>query len=469
MPRHFARGMWVPLLFASLAGCAENSLIPASSPPLRLELSHSASGQITVEYRAQSATDAIHFERDLGGYRAQLWQSADSNFRWVKEGDRERIERIDGRSFDRVTFTMPIDYRELPESYAPFSPFSEGSTLIHSGQFHACLAAPCTQPGPLPISIEAKDKIVGVDGGRMGGRAHFISRDDGTNIFVGLLEPIKTHGFIAIIDPGLPNESRRHLDRSLPQAMQHFLAIYGPLSFTPELYVSLDDTPEANGKISTQGGTLPNQIFMHFDGENARERVSADAPYWLDWFFAHEAAHLFQQDKTEGLAFSDKEAWLHEGGADAMAALALAARSDDDLKYAQVRESEAETACAHGLAGSPLKRATAEGNFGLHYMCGLVIWLALEQELRRAGMDGINQLNLAFFAKVRSGQTWNEATLMATARELGASDVLLSQISSLTAGGYADPVNAVDQIGTLARRSLECGSAVCDHAKPGVR
>jgi hypothetical protein len=442
------------LVGVMLSGCAFHGDRPASSQPLRLELTRSAPGQITAEYRTQSAVDAIHFERELGDYRTERWRPIDSGFRWLKHSDGERIERIDGRSFDRIAFTMPIDYQALPKDYAPFSPFSDGSTLIYSGQFHACLAAPCKTPGPLPITVRAQGQIVGVNGVRRRNRAQLVSRDTGTNIFVGLLEPINADGFVAIIDPGLPIEMRRHLDRSLPQAMQHFAAIYGPLAFTPELYVSLDDTPEANGKKSTQGGTLPNQIFMHFDGENARQRVSSGTPFWLDWFFAHEAAHLFQQDKANGHASDDQAAWLHEGGADAIAALALAVRGDAERKYAQVREREAEAACARGLAATPLNRATADGKFDLHYQCGLVIWLALDQELRRTGVDGINGFNLAFFAKVRAGQSWSEATFLATAKELGASNTLLSQIGALSVGRYADPAEAVDQLGTGARRSL---------------
>lgn len=456
MSRPFAGRLGAALLSAALAGCAHNSAPPAAalSPPLSLALSQSAPGQITAAYSVQGTTRALHFEQELGGYRAQLWQPTDSNFRWVKEGDGERIERSDGQPFDRVTFTLPIDYRALPKSYAPFSPFSEGSALIHSGQFHACLAAPCDQPGPLPISVTAKDRIVGVNGRRTPGQARFVSRDAGTNVFVGSLEPITTDAFVAIIDPGLPDSLRQHLDRSLPQAMAHFAAIHGALSFTPELYVSIDDTPEPNGRISTQGGTLPNQIFMHFDGENARERASAGSPFWLDWFFAHEAAHLFQQDRAGGRADSEQEPWLHEGGADAMAALAVAGRGDAERAYAQTRLREAEAACGQGLAAAPLTRASADGNFDLHYQCGMVIWLALDQDLRRSGVDGIDRLSVAFFAKVRGGQTWSEATLLATARELGASDDLLQRISAVTSGRTEDPAMAVGAIGALARRSL---------------
>lgn len=442
-----------------LSGCAGNSVSQSASAPLRLELTRLAASQLGATYRAQRPIMALHFEQELGGYRAQRWQPLDSGFRWVTEGEGERIERVNGQSFDRLSFTIPIDYRPLPKGYAPFSPFSDGSALIHSGQFHACLTAPCEEPGPLPISIEAQGQTVGINGRRLREQGQFVSRDAGTNIFVGWLEPITADGFVAVVDPGLPGEIRRHLDRSLPQAMDSFSAVHGPLTFTPELYVSIDETPEAEGRISTQGGTLPNQVFMHFDGEDASEGLAAGSPFWLDWFFAHEAAHLFQQDKTNGRSGSDQEPWLHEGGADAMAALALVARSEAEQDYARGREQEAETACARGLALYPLSRASAEGDFDLHYQCGLLIWLALDHDLRRAGVDGLHALNLAFFARVRSGQPWNETTALETARELGASEPLLAGIGALTGGRYSEPTAAVEQIGVRARLALDGGHA----------
>lgn len=442
-----------------LSGCAGSSIHQASSAPLRLELSRLAASQLGATYRSQRPIMALHFEQELGGYRAQRWQPLDSGFRWVADGQGERIERVDGQSFDRLSFTIPIDYRPLPKGYAPFSPFSDGSALIHSGQFHACLAAPCETPEALPVSIEAQGQVVGVNGLRLRERGRFVSRDAGTNIFVGWLEPINVDGFVAVIDPGLPAEIRRHLNRSLPQAMDSFSALYGPLTFTPELYVSIDETPEADGRVSTQGGTLPNQVFMHFDGEDASEGLAAGSPLWLDWFFAHEAAHLFQQDRTNGRSGSDQEPWLHEGGADAMAALALVARSEAEQDYARGRGQEAETACARGLALYPLSRASAEGDFDLHYQCGLLVWLALDHDLRRAGAGGLHALNLAFFAKVRSGRPWNATTALETARELGASEPLLAGIDALTGGRPSDPAAAVEQIGVRARLALGGGHA----------
>lgn len=444
----------LPLSLA-LANCVAPMSARHQSQPLTLELTRLPDRQIAAAYRVAEPIRALHFPNELGGYRVEAWRPMGNDFKWVNEGDGERVERADRRPFTAVTFIIPIDYRELPKSYAPFSPFSEGSTLIHSGQFHACLAAPCEDPEPLPIAIEAKGATIGVEGRRTLTRDQFVSENDGTSIFVGTLESVEADGFVAVIDPGLPPDLRRNLDRSLPQAMEYFASVYGFLSFTPELYVSIDDEPEKNGKMSTQGGTLPNQVFMHFDGENARERLATEDPLWLEWFFAHEAAHLFQQDKTGGKAGDDVAAWIHEGGADAMAALAMARRGTTERSYAQKRLEEAQTACAQGLATSPLNRATAEGKFDLHYQCGLVIWLALDHDLRRNGDAdaGLHELNRAFFTAVRNGQPWSEPVFLQTAGQKGASQSLLTHINLLNDMRYA--TSAVEELGQLAKIRLQ--------------
>lgn len=439
----------------ALAGCVTDAALPVPPQPLTLDLTSSSNRQVTADYRFREPTKALHFPQELGGYRAEVWQIADPSFRWVKEGVGESVERIDRQPFRRVSFTIAIDYRALPKSYAPFSPFSDGSALVHSGQFHACVAVPCELPEPLPIRIKAQGATIGVEGRRTQAREHFVSRDEGTNIFIGTLEPVEADDFVAIIDPGLPVAVREHLDRSLPAAIQDFAAIYGPLSFKPELYVSIDDAPEKAGRISTQGGTLPKQVFMHFDGENAKERVGAGNTMWLDWFFAHEAAHLFQQDKSGKLAGDDRAAWMHEGGAEAMAALAMVRRGSAERDYVLSRVEEAERACAGGLATTPLSRASADGQFDLHYSCGLIIWLALDQDLRHGGHEGINDLNRAFFAAVRGGEQWSQSVFFKLSAKPGTSQPLMMQIARLADGNSTDAAEAVGVLGALAKKALE--------------
>ena len=438
------------LCFA-LSSCASTgTLSPNPSPPITLDLDVRPDETVVVTYRMTAPTKALHFAQALGGYRPEDWHPESGGLRWTQEGAGERIERSDGGMFRVVRLTLPARYRALPKSYAPFSPFSDGSVLIHSGQFHACLSAPCEGTEALPIQITASGKTIGVEARRVADEARFISRDEGTNIFVGKLMPEEADGFIAIIDPGLPTAARDHLKQSLPRAMNAFARIYGALSFRPELYVSIDARSRKDGHVSTQGGTLPGQIFMHFDGENARQRVTGEAPFWLDWFFAHEAAHLFQQDRVGKLAGDETAAWIHEGGADAMAALVLARRGAGERSYVEGRVRSAEAGCAKGLAKAPLDKATAAGNFDLHYQCGLLIWLAVDHSLAAEKPDRLHAVNKSLFEAVKAGAGWDEKAFIAAAQKTSVPDALMRRIERLVHGGNADPHADVAALGRAA-------------------
>lgn len=438
------------LTCAALSACASKGWPQARHhPPIKLDVTVQSNETVVATYSFSKPIVALHYAQYLGGYRSEDWQPEASDFRWIKEGDGERVERADGKPFSSLRFIIPIRYRALPKSYAPFSPFSEGSALIHTGQFHACLTIPCDGMAPLPIEIAATGKVIGVEGRRVTDRTSLISSDEGTSAFVGTLAPVEADGFVAIIDPGLPAIVRDHLKASLLRSMGDFARIYGDLSFHPELYISIDARPRKDRRESSQGGTLPRQIFMHFDGATAPKRVSEGSPFWLDWFFAHEAAHLFQQDKVGHPAGDDEAAWIHEGGADALAARALAPRGKDEMAYVVERVGKAATICAKGLAIAPLDQATSAGKFDLHYQCGLLIWLALDNELRGMNQDGLHALNKTIFSLVRAGAPWNEQTFMLAAQKVGASRALLDSIARLSHGGYTD---ASEEIAALRRR-----------------
>lgn len=452
--------VWSAALLCTLAlALADVDAAQRRGPPIAATVDLMPEGQVRLTYDLARPVGALHFAKSLGGYRAGAWTTDVPDVRWVGEGNGERVERIDGKPFDRMSFRISVRYRHLPKNYAPFSPFSEGSALIYSGHFSVCTAAPCDDPPPLPITVVAPGKTIGVGGRRVKDRAAFVSRNEGTNIFVGTLAPVAASGFVAIIDPGLTAEARDHLKHSLPLAVDSFAAVYGHLSFRPELYVSVDPRPRDDGHMSTQGGTLPHQIFMHFDGKGARERAATGSPYWLDWFFAHEAAHLFQQDKAGEAASDDVAAWIHEGGADAMAAIELARRGADERRYVEQRRQEAAAACTAGLAIMPLGHASQNGKFDLHYQCGLLIWLAMDGALHKAGKPGLSALNNAFFARAKRGAPWNEATFLATARDLGVPATLIGRIEQIVAGGYTSAADEVAALGAAAAPILPPVSA----------
>ena len=183
--------------------------------------------------------------------------------------------------------------------------------------------------------------------------------------------------------------------------------------------------------------------------------MAADNPLWLDWFFAHEAAHLFQQDKSGKLVGDDRFAWMHEGGADAMAALAMVRRGPVERAYVLNRIDEAEKACAAGFATTTLSKASTEGKFDLHYQYGLILWLAIDQDLRRVGKNGLADVNRALFAVVRHGEPWSEPAFFNLVGELGASPTMMKLVVTLADGSPSDALEALGALEQVSNQSAE--------------
>jgi hypothetical protein len=434
------------LAFAGPATGGSQTERQTAAPPLSLQLTRLSDSAVRAEYRLARPASALHFTPRLDGYRASDWQPLAPGFRWVREEDGERIERIDGKRFARLGFDIPVRYPSLDKSYASFSPFSDGGMLVYSGHYQACPALPCQGTEPLAVTIAAPGAMIGVGGKRTSGTATFVTREEGTNIYIGNAEPVTTAGFLAIVDPSLQPDLRGHLLESLPQSMRDFATIYGELKTTPELYVSLDPQPRSGTGLSSQGGTLPGQVFIHLYGDDWRKPVVLRQVLWLDWFFAHEAAHFFQRAGTGDIIGPDSQAWIHEGGADAMAALVMRGRSEALSRYVDTRIAEARSICAEGLSGVALNMATRAGKFDLHYHCGLLIGLAIDADVRRgsAGARSLHDVNRRFFATVRAGTPWTGASFLEAARRTGLSAPTQAAIATITGQKLDDPARQID-------------------------
>ncbi|MBB5519935.1 hypothetical protein FHS62_002765 [Amphiplicatus metriothermophilus] len=116
----------------------------ASAP--RIRLAPGEGGFWRVEYELASPATRMGFVRIPNDWRARHWKPADEALEIAHVDGESFVRRKDGAAFRRAAFDVPARYRHLPKDYAPFSPFSDGGLLIHTGQFHACPgAAPCPE------------------------------------------------------------------------------------------------------------------------------------------------------------------------------------------------------------------------------------------------------------------------------------------------------------------------------------
>jgi hypothetical protein len=391
-------------------------------------------GRWRVTYRLARPAAALRFERVPDDWRAGRWAPVDFAFRIAHADRSAAIARTDGKPFRKVAFDVEARYLPLPKDYAPFSPFTDGGLLIHTGQFHACADDADCDGAQWRIDLKPpKGAHVVVNGAVVKTHARFVSSHSGMNVHVGRAAPLETSHFIAVIDEALPVVVRETLYALLPNLMDYFSERLGALPRKPMLFASLDPYPPSGSGFNSQGGVLPDQIFIHLYGERWAEAAAAHLDGFLPWFFAHEAAHLFQ---TAGLdaPYNTDQSWIHEGGADAFAALTIVELGGVAPAHIEGRIDAALRKCAAGLAaldGRPLNASAAAGAFGNYYDCGLLIHLAIDAEVRRAsaGERDLMTVWASFLTQVRAGAPWDQKTFLRVAREAGAPNAVVAALA----------------------------------------
>lgn len=405
------------LLLAWLAAPASGAVLP------HVDLVREDDGaRWRVHYVFAEPVAEFRFARaDGAGHRASLWTPADDAFVIAREDGEEVVRRKDGERFDEAAFTMAPRYVPLDKDYAPFSPFGDGGLLIHTGRFFAC-APRCADDDSddddvlrWPFTVEAPGTRVLHAGRVHEDRAEFVEAHSGTNLYVGTAEPVETSHVLAVIDAKFPPVARAMLEETFPKLMDFYARRLGALPAKPMLFAS-NDAAHPGGGFGRQGGTLPGQVFMHLYGPQptqANPRAGAEA---LRGFFAHEAAHLYQHYEA---GRDEGNAWLHEGGADAFALLALEALGLSDEAARRRQVSQALQQCDQGTRNLALTASAARGAFDNYYRCGFLMQLAVDAAARRqsAGSCDLFCVWRDFLRRVQAGADWSAETFYAVVDE----------------------------------------------------
>jgi hypothetical protein len=338
--------------------------------------------QWQVRYDFAEAVTSMQFMRAPDDSRPRTWLP-DHGFEIVKTEAGDVARRKDGAAFRTVRFRMSPTYSVLPKDYAPFSPFGDGGMLFHTGRLFAC-AGHCSDDESWSMDLWAddEDRIL-LDGKALQARAHWKDSGEGRVVYVGKGRAQQTDDFVAVIDAALPDDIRGRLLLQLPRFMHLFSSKLGALPRRPMLFVSYD-TSHAPG-WGQQGGVLRDQVFTHFYGSKWPDKVRK--PEFADelaWHLAHEAAHLYQRGV---FAQEPGDAWIHEGAAEALAAIAMQPESGEFVR--STRETAASK-CAALIGEKSIREAIAAGKFEAAYKCGMLLHLTVDARIRTAtGEDGL--------------------------------------------------------------------------------
>ena len=414
---------------------ADSAPPPAALPHIELEPVAEA---WRVRYTLPRPATELRFARtDERGHRARDWRPVDPQLQLLLIDGEEVVRRRDGAGFTTAAFDAPPRYVSLEKDYAPFSPFGDGGLLIHSGRFHACAGSCDGVDSPrwsFTVTPPADGHLLH-DGRVVRGELRFLDSGSGTNLYAGKATPVETSHVLAVVDAAFPAAVQTQLTELFPRLMDFYAAELGALASKPMLFAS-SDVAHAGGGYGHQGGTLPGQVFMHLYGRSPDGDAESLAAS-MNWFFAHEAAHLFQR---YDLAADPAQSWIHEGGAEALAAVALTRFGLLDARALQARVEQARAECADALAARVLNASASAAAFRSYYSCGLLMHLAVDAAARAVSGDtcGLTCVWRGFLARVDSGARWEQETFLA-AVDAHAGAETAAFLRSLATEPLADP------------------------------
>ncbi|WP_417491338.1 hypothetical protein [Maricaulis sp.] len=406
-------------------------------------------GVFQVDYAFAEPQTAMIFARSTADYRIGAWTPLDAG---------AHIEEVAG--FDSLLFDAPVDHAAFrvearfvrPDGdYSPFVAFSDGGIVVYTGQFEllpeqgrdriAALGGQIDRwDGEQPVlGVRVRSTRPIIADGRSGlHETVAVSRGEGSFIYIGEGELTEGDSFVGIIDPALPAWIRDSFDSDLAAVFARYEALWGfELEQRASLMFAFGGYDVAG--FSNKGGVIGSSVVLDSSGEALREETP-QVRRFLRWFFAHEAAHLFQNAAGVELA-NTVDSWIHEGAANAMANAALAELTDDPHADLVRVYQAAITDCTAALADGNLASAAERGRFQAYYDCGSLIALmtaaAVPDRSLYAFWTGMQARAL------EQSRDLDAAFYLETMEDYGAAPEVIAAIDALVSSRLSDPANAL--------------------------
>jgi len=443
----------IAIMAAVLAACAEPDAAEddGSRNAMLLEgtgataiVSTDGDNGFVVEFAFDQPQALMFFSRSGGDWRTGHWVALDEGV---------ALERIGG--FDAMVFDTPRTgarfrvtpwFGQIRGDYSPFVQFSDGAIALFTGQFellaiadrdglerlNGSLATWSGEQSMLGVQVRSDDRIV-MNGAVFEGSASDISRGDGAFIYIGdgLIETGES--YIGVLDRGLPDWIVHRFDADMSAIFAELeMGWESQLTDRATLFFAFEGFD--NPGFSNKGGVSRNVLMLQSSGEALRE-PSPQILAYLQWFFAHESAHLFQN--TVGLSgFNAEHAWVVEGMANTMANT-IVSSLDGMPEGARINAYRvAYSGCVDSLADGRLADAPQRGFYQAHYHCGdligLMAWNAAE------GMD-IYDIGRGIAERLQWAERADGTVYFETLDQLGVDGALIGYFRDLVEAQPADP------------------------------
>jgi hypothetical protein len=208
------------------------------------------------------------------------------------------------------------------------------------------------------------------------------SEEPSTYVYFGTIEPLVAPELTAIVDPGLPGWAHTHLLEWMPKLFRLYADAFD--QDLPQPATVFFNYSDKGSGWSLSGGVVPEyivQLQMAGEGWSKDSAVSTER---LSAMIAHESAHLWNAHLAEN---GDTPAWVHEGGADAIAEWALGELGIIDNQRAAEIATKSILNCMYALDAGSVHSAAERRAYRQLYACGRTVFLFTEALMRKTDPD----------------------------------------------------------------------------------
>lgn len=325
-----------------------------------------------IEYQFSRPVIGIDYGQPVDGYRANSWMVVTPGLTLSHHEGAERL-LSDGEPFNRATLEVRLYSAFPPDNYVPAARFSDGGVALFLGFLGGDAL---TEDGAVELNEryaargrEGEVVLVPAAAGR------------GEQVFAyfGPRRPIDAGITRLILDPAAPEWLVDLFRRTISEVSPVYeTRLQRRLDEAPLVLIAAGEIDSIDG-YSTKGGAINGQIMMTLRGRALADETE-ELRRMMARLMAHELAHLWQKGDAEK-RFNDRQPWIHEGGAEALAVEALAASGRWSAAQAEADMRRAEQRCADERGGKSLETAIDGGRWGAVYPCGQAIFAAHRRDL----------------------------------------------------------------------------------------
>lgn len=294
--------------------CAHASVAPGDDAlDAELLLTHVGPDRWQADFALAEPVERINLDLSGGPYRQHAWRVLTPQAALVERAGQESLD-AGGRQFAAVSIGVIPYLPTMAKSYSAFERFSDGGNALYLGYFQGT-AVQGTRKRPLRLTLRLRglgsETVLGPPErpGTTPAYAYF-----------GPAAPTTLGAVDLIVDPQTPAHVARTLEQTLATLGKYYAQALGrPLRHRPLVMLTVNGFEQPG--LMSKGGAVGGQMVLQLGGRALLEDTAGLRQRFAS-LVAHEMAHLWQSNIERG-GIGEDDAWIHEGGAEALSLAAL--------------------------------------------------------------------------------------------------------------------------------------------------